>query len=400
VETHDAYYADTFLRHPRFDESVEYAGRDVLDTLIEPARERGIKLYARILEGFGPELAALIPNWPKALDVDVYGRIHQRPCWNNPNYRNWWLGTVEDLFKSYPLDGLQFGAERVGPLSGVLFRGLTPTCFCEHCQGRNRAKGIDPARAQEGYRKLYEFIKGLEAGESLPPDGILVTALRLMLRYPEILAWEYQWRQAKEEIAAQVYGAVKAIDPDAQVGRHVDHQGSTYDIIYRAEVSNAEMAAYCDFIKMIAYHDISGPRIRWWYLQRAKERILRELSLEQSLELFYDVMGYDKTVEPSVDELDERGFSPEYVYRLTKRFVDGVEGQVPIYTGLGFDVPWSRGDRWDHFPSDPRTVYQATLKALEAGAQGIVISREYDEMRVPNLEAVGRALEDADAAGL
>jgi len=37
-------------------------------------------------------------------------------------------------------------------------------------------------------------------------------------------------------------------------------------------------------------------------------------------------------------------------------------------------------------------VYEATRKAFEAGAAGVLISREYDEMRLPNLRAVGRAI--------
>jgi hypothetical protein len=37
-------------------------------------------------------------------------------------------------------------------------------------------------------------------------------------------------------------------------------------------------------------------------------------------------------------------------------------------------------------------VYQAVVKAFDAGASGIVVSREYEEMRVSNLKAVGRAL--------
>ena len=45
-------------------------------------------------------------------------------------------------------------------------------------------------------------------------------------------------------------------------------------------------------------------------------------------------------------------------------------------------------------PDDPETVYQATIKALQAEAGGIVISREYEEMKVPNLEAIGRAVRD------
>ncbi len=40
---------------------------------------------------------------------------------------------------------------------------------------------------------------------------------------------------------------------------------------------------------------------------------------------------------------------------------------------------------------DPETIYQATLKSFEAGAHGIVVSREYEEMQVEHLKAVGRA---------
>jgi hypothetical protein len=40
-------------------------------------------------------------------------------------------------------------------------------------------------------------------------------------------------------------------------------------------------------------------------------------------------------------------------------------------------------------------VYQAVLKGFDAGADGIVVSREYDEMRLPNLKAVGNAVREA-----
>jgi hypothetical protein len=37
-------------------------------------------------------------------------------------------------------------------------------------------------------------------------------------------------------------------------------------------------------------------------------------------------------------------------------------------------------------------VYEAAQKALAAGANGIVVSRVYGEMRRANLEAIGRAV--------
>ncbi len=43
---------------------------------------------------------------------------------------------------------------------------------------------------------------------------------------------------------------------------------------------------------------------------------------------------------------------------------------------------------------DPETIYQCVLKAYEAGANGIVVSREYEELTVPNLRAVGRAVRE------
>jgi hypothetical protein len=391
VDTHEQYYGGTMLRHRRDTGREEYADRDIFAELIEPAHRRGMKVIPRILEGSGQHLARYLPNWIKVLSLDVYGRIHHLPCWNNPDYRGWWLSTVEDLFKSYPVDGLQWGAERVGPLPGLLFRGHVPSCFCDHCRSRNRAHGVDPLRAREGYRRLYELISGVAEGKAHPVDGVLVTVLRLLLHYPEILAWEQQWRMAQEELFQQIYGVAKTIRPDAHVGRHIDHQQSTWDTIYRAEVSYSDIADYCDFIKPILYHDIAGPRIKQWHLGRMHKRLMADVSLETGLSLFHAIMGYDPEAEPSLDEMDKKGFSPDYVFRETRRTVAGAAGKAKVYPGIGFDVPLDN----EHFYSAPENVYQAVLKAFEAGADGVVASREYHEMRIDNLRAFGRAVGDA-----
>jgi hypothetical protein len=100
------------------------------------------------------------------------------------------------------------------------------------------------------------------------------------------------------------------------------------------------------------------------------------------------MFGYDKKSEPTVEQLDKRGFSADYVYRETKRSVASAAGKTKIYTGIGFDVPWGPAT----FTGDPEDVYRAVLNAFEAGASGIVVSREYEEMRLENLKAVGRAV--------
>src|SRR5512133_494831 len=147
------------------------------------------------------------------------------------------------------------------------------------------------------------------------------------------------------------------------------------------------MAPYSDYIKLILYHEVLGPRIRSWYLERFKKTILSEISLDQSLQLYYDLFGYDKNVELGVDKLSSEGFSPDFVYRETRRSVSSAIGKAKFFAGIGIDAPGSP-------PDDPETVYRATIKALEAEAGGIVISREYEEMKVPNLEAIGRAVND------
>lgn len=389
VKTHDQYYRDTTLRVIPPDPSLEYANRDLFAEMQAPARRRGMKVYARILEG--PSRA--IANRDKVVTVDVYGKPTHVACWNHPEYRAFWRALVEDLFRSYDLDGFQWGAERMGPLMNVIlpWNDTPPTCFCQYCRARGKAQGISVERAREGFEKLYLYVRGLAGSGPRPADGVFAGFLRILLRYPEILAWEFQYRLSREEVTEEMYKTIKAIKPTADVGWHVDHQPSSWDIVYRAELSYAEMAPYSDFIKFIAYHDVLGPRIRWWYLERFKKTVLAELPLEDSLNLYYDIFGYDKTREPKLDELDKKGFSPDYVYRETKRSVASAEGKTKIYTGVGFDVPWNG----QHIDADPNEVYEATRLSFQAGAAGIVVSREYEEMTVPNLKAVGRAVRTA-----
>jgi hypothetical protein len=216
--------------------------------------------------------------------------------------------------------------------------------------------------------------------------------LRHIIRYPEILSWEYQYRVSREAVHAAMYEAVKAASPSADVGWHVDHQPSSWDLVYRAEMSYAEMGDWSDFIKLILYHAVLGGRIYSWYLQRFRSTILREVTLEQSLALYYAFFGYDAAREPAVESLREQGFSADYVGRETRRSVASAAGRARIYAGIGIDVPGSP-------PDDPAVVRQAVINAFGAGAAGIVVSREYEEMRVPNLRAVGDAVRELARPG-
>ena len=381
---HEQYYRNTTLRHQAVNATHAHYTRDLFTELREPTRQRGLKLYARVLEAGGSPIA----NFSKVVTRDINGTPTGTACWNHPEYIGFWADTMEDMFTSYDLDGVQWGAERQGPLMNILspWDSRPPTCFCEHCMARATKNGIDAERARTGMRHLWELAQG--KSRDTHADGVFASYLRVVMRYPEILSWEYQYRLSREEICEAMYKRVKSIKPTADVGWHVDHQPSSWDMVYRAEMSYEEMAPHSDFIKPIVYHSVLGPRIRDWYLPRFQQTFLREVSLEHSLELYYDLFGYDKTVEPSLADLSKKGFSPDYVFREVRRSVASANGKTKIYAGVGFDVPGSPRD-------DPEAVYQATLKSFDAGAHGVVASREYEEMRVDHLRAFGRAVREA-----
>ena len=106
-----------------------------------------MKLYVRIYE---PSKDALkyIANWDTVRQVDCTGKKQSKPCLNHPEFRAWTAGTVADLFTNYPLDGIQYGAERSGPLGNLLHWNSRPYCFCEFCLARAKAAGIDAQRAR------------------------------------------------------------------------------------------------------------------------------------------------------------------------------------------------------------------------------------------------------------
>ncbi len=386
VRQHDQYFKDTSLRHPRVDASFDYHDRDLFAEMMRPLRQRGMKVFARILESGGHG----IENFSKVVTVTVSGRPAGTGCWNHPEYKAFWNATAEDLFRSYELDGFQWGAERASPLANIIQNGneSSATCFCEFCRARGTANGIDADRARKGFEEVLAYVRGLRAGQLRPADGVAAGFVRILLRYPEVLAWEYQYRLSREDVMKGMYGTIKRIKPAAAVGWHVDHWATSMDIIARATMSYAELAPWSDFLKVVVYHAVTGPRVRSW-VSNVQQSVLGDLTLQEALALHYDLFGYDKTLMPKPNEPASAATWPDYVYRETKRSVASAEGKTKIYPGIGFNVPGA--------PDDPETIYQVVLKAYEAGASGIVASREYEEMTVPNLKAVGRAMRELRA---
>ncbi|MCJ7820765.1 MAG: hypothetical protein MUP53_06145 [Bacteroidales bacterium] len=97
-----------------------------------------------------------------------------------------------------------------------------------------------------------------------PPEGVFTIFLRHLIRYPEILSWKYLYRQSREDIQKGMYTIIKSTKPDAIVGWHVDHQPSSWDMVYRAEMSYEEMK--------VPNLEAIGRAVRDWEISRDAER--------------------------------------------------------------------------------------------------------------------------------
>ena len=389
---HDrANFKDTSLWFAERDGQAEYSGRDVLREVREPARRRGIKVYARILEPGVNEVAGKITNWGSIQSVDLDGRKAEQPCRNHPDYRAWWAAMVTDLFRNYDLDGYQWGAERSGPLASLLASGTKPACFCPHCVERARKEGVEAERAKAGFRALMHELNVPATGAAASPDSVGERLLRCLLRHPETLAWERLWRDAMEDLAKLIHGSVKAVNRHAQVGRHLDSSSTTLNPLSRAGTDYAAMAAYTDFIKPILYHDVMASRLAG-VAESWSRRVVRPLPAAAMLELFSAFNGWEGEARPVWGEAGPSNLSPAYVAHETRRIVSLVAGRAMVIPGLGVDVPTRHAGIMRHLPSDPAAVEKAVQLAFAAGAGGILISREYDEIRLPSLRAIGRAI--------
>jgi hypothetical protein len=112
----------------------------------------------------------------------------------------------------------------------------------------------------------------------------------------------------------------------------------------------------------------------------------------------YRVLNY--ATEPEYARLRGAGLSNNYVYRETKRAVDGMRGQrCRMLAGIDVDIPIREEDMTKEQASDPIQATRASTaevvrQAFRAGAHGIVVSRKYSEMRLETLSGVGDAVRE------
>ncbi len=380
------YFRNTILKDFR---SPDYGKFNVIAEVAPKVKARGMDFFAWDYNNAFPVMMRAIPNLTEVAEVDVYGRRTTSPCFNHPDYRAHLTGKIESLLSGYPseVDGIAWGCERMGPLQNMIGGGWSTkgiSCFCEFCRAKGRDRDLSVERAKNGYRKLDQLFRAA-AEEQRPADGYFVTFWRLLLEYPEILSWEMLWTDSYHEVRAELYGTGKALAPQKPFGFHI-MQNMTFSPFYRAEEDYSKTKNYSDFLKLATYNNAAGPRMAA-YLDRLSATVFHDATPQEFLPFYYKIMNYQ---EAPYDQLRTSGLSADYLARETRRAIAGVEGEVKIYPGIDIDVPTQRTDKRTK-PDDVRRSLQA---AFGAGADGVVLSREYTEMWLANLSAAGDTLRE------
>jgi len=383
ASTHEQFYGGTSLKKIQ---APDHPGFDVLASVLPKAQSRKVKTFCWYEDVFRRDLEGI----DRLQEVTLSGKKAATLCFHNPEVQAFWQGLTEDYVRSYPIDGVMWGSERQGPFNNAIGSShgggigdpSDATCFCDHCKREAKSRGIDANRAVQGYTKLASLVRQSRTG-SRPSDGYFVSYWRLLVQYPEILAWEKLWNDGQKSTYANIYQVAKSVRRDCAVGWHIWHNNS-FSLFYRAEQDYAEFRKYSDFLKVVMYNNCGGPRMAS-YVNGMSHTILGDFSPEDVLDLTCKVQNYKG--EAPLTELPRKGLSANYVERETRRA--GVDaGAVEIWPGIDIDIPTGQGEK----KTEPQDVRDALKAAFDGGADGVILSRKYSEMRLANLRAAGEVL--------
>ena len=383
---HAEFYRNTVLKIPH---APELGDVDIVATVLPAAKKRGMKLFCTLEDVFRADT----PGMSETAEIDLQGR--RAPpflCLYNPDVRAFWTGLATDLCKSYDIDGLLLLNERNGPLLNALGASHTQsivsdrvTCFCEFHQKAARERGISFERAREGYLKLNDFVQAALA-DKRPSDGYFVEFWRLIVEYPEIIAWDRLFDEAKHQVLTEINAAAKSVRKNLQVGFHIEHVNS-FNPIFRATRRYDELAQRADFLKIVVYNNCAGERYAN-FINNVGSTVFRDVPKDELLAFNNHLLNYEH--EAGLADLATAGLSPDYVARETKRAIAGAQGKCKILPGIDIGIPTAATSR----KASPEDTYAATKAALNAGADGLIFSRKYSEMRLANLAAAGKAVRE------
>ncbi len=389
---HMEYYKGATLTYEDM-KAPEFGGMDVLDRAISAAHGHGMTVFPFVLED--NHCPAGMPRWEEMYEVDVHGRRAgghpSGPCKHNPHYRAWLGGLVEDYARSYAIGGMMWGAERQSGFLNMLNLGESgrATCFCEFCQKRAREDGIDVERARLGFLEIEKLMRARKAAKR-PRDGYFTSFWRILLNHPELLAWENLWVRGRHELQAEMHRRMKSANPALPIGWHI-WQNVSFSPFQRAEEDYAVMKAFSDFVRPAVYNNCAGERLHA-FAQGSLAGVFGDLPPGETMDVLYRQLDYK---EAPFERMSATGLTADYVRRETQRAVEGLAGApTQVWPGIDIDVPVPAGTS----RCTPEGVKAAVKAVFQGGGTGIILSRNYVEMKPENLSAAGDALRELGLA--
>jgi len=381
---HEKYYADSMLK-PEHLRARELGDYDVLAEVLPEAGKRGMKVIAFFADNYGLDK----PFADQLCEVDISGKLVGEVNFVNPQYRASLFAILEDCVRSYGVDGVLWRSERLGPMSNVLqfnhYGTPSATSFDPYTIARAEDKGINVDRVRKGYSELIRFATDSMQGNK-PVDGSYVTFWRILFNYPEILAWHQLFVEGLREVYQRVYGFLKGIRPELQVGWALSFKGLN-NPFYKSRQDLQELGKYSDFLKIVMYNNIGGTRFHR-VIDRVENTVYGDMDRQQILDFFCAIMGYEKTGNEHLWD----GLPPSLVKVETEKAIKGAAGtDTLILPGIDVGLPPGEGTT---FAYSRGHVKNSVLAAFQGGAEGILIARKYSEMKLDHLAGAGDALRE------
>jgi hypothetical protein len=163
-------------------------------------------------------------------------------------------------------------------------------------------------------------------------------------------------------------------------------QNMTFSPFYRAVEDYSKTRDYADYLKLATYNNAGGPRMKA-YMDRLSATLFHDAKPKDFEQFYYKLMNYE---EGPYETLNTSGLTPDYLAREVKRARAATGPEVKLYPGVDIDVPTKQTDK----RTKPDDVRRSVRAAFAAGADGVVLAREYVEMWLANLTAAGETLRE------
>ena len=149
-----------------------------------------------------------------------------------------------------------------------------------------------------------------------------------------------------------------------------------------------DFALAADWLTPALYNPPAGARFAN-FAESWQKGVLADATPDGAYNALATILGLDAFIAPR-QQAPMAGFSAEYVRQWTANLIADTGGRCKVYPGIGVGV----GDGGASKPITPEEVKAGIHAAFDGGAHGILISRNYSEAELRNMDAVGEALKE------